>query len=257
MVTKNIFFGQGSCMDNSTHGRENDSGDAQYAKTIISSISHELSTSVAVISSNIQLFQRFSYDISQQVRDETFFLCGESLKDVSRFLDNIQILNSINKSRLTLENSTVDLKKSVRDLYRELKLMNLDHKRIILKWKLRDKIIVCDRRLLSRILINALSNSLKFSKEAVYLTISTDSRGLFLTVQDHGIGIPERQIDQVFQPFYRASNASHIAGVGLGLAIVYSLVQKVKGEIRLSSAIGEGVILKINIPYECPRNTDH
>lgn len=242
-------------MEGPANSRAYDSGDAQYAKRIISSISHELSTSVAVISSNIQLFQRFSYDISQQLRDETFFLCGESVKDVSRFLDNIQLLNSIHKSRLTLGNSTVDLKKIVRDLYLELKLMNLDHKRIMLKWHLKDKIIVCDKRLLIRILINALSNALKFSKEAVQLTISADNCDLSVTVLDHGIGIPERQIEQVFQPFYRASNARHIAGVGLGLAIVYSLVQKMEGEIRLSSEIDEGVILKINIPYECPTNT--
>jgi signal transduction histidine kinase len=257
MVTKEIYFDQDMA---SVVNKKRDETpiDTEYADMIISSIAHELSTSVAVISSNIQLFRRFRYDINPAVREESFTFCEDSVKDISHFLDNIQLLNSVRKSRIYLEPSSVDLKKLVRHLYLELAKMNWDHKRIFRKWNLKDRNILCDKNMLFKILFNVVGNALKFSKGSVQLNISASNHELLVMVRDFGIGIPEEQIEMVFQPFYRASNVGHIPGLGLGLSIVYSLVKKLNGRILLSSSVGEGMIIQIIIPYELPiQNSGH
>ena len=248
MVTKDILSPCGPNVINPGDNGE-DSFDAGYSRKVISAMSHELFSSIAAISSNIQLFRRFRYDMDQTVRDECFSLCDDSVKDIFRFLDNVQLLNAINKSGIKLEKVPLNLRKFIYQLCKDPVLVNLDSSRILLKWNLNDRIVLCDKRALTRVLIHSIGNALKFSRDPVRVVVSASNYELSVIVQDYGIGIPEEQIEQVFQPFYRASNVGHISGVGLGLAIVYSLVQKLDGKIRMSSAIGEGVTIQMNIPY--------
>ena len=217
---------------------------------IISTISHELRTPVATIKSNIQLLRKFSYDIDHSVLEESFSLCEESVDDVARFLDNIQLLNSASKSRIHPAYSSLRTKKIIYHLYSRLAHINLDYHRIVLEWNLKDREIISDRKYLNQILFHTLSNALKFSNEKVKLIISTADDQLSIMVQDWGIGIAEEEVEMIFQPFYRASNVKHISGTGLGLAIVHALVETLGGGIQISSSIGKGTTIQINIPYE-------
>jgi signal transduction histidine kinase len=99
-------------------------------------------------------------------------------------------------------------------------------------------------------LLNILSNALKFSNGEVQLIISTSNGQLSIKVKDRGIGIPEDEMEQIFQPFYRASNAKHISGTGLGLAIVNAMVDSLGGKIQVSRSMEEGTTIQIMIPYE-------
>ena len=216
---------------------------------IISTISHELRTPVATIKSNIQLLRKFRYDIDGTILKESFSLCEESVDDVARFLDNIQLLNSATKSRIHPVYSSFRAKRIIHHLYSHLEQINLDSHRIVLEWNLKDCEIISDRKYLNQILFNTLSNALKFSNEKVELIISTADHQLSIMVQDWGIGIAEEEIEMIFQPFYRASNVKHISGTGLGLAIVHALVETLGGGIQVSSLIGKGTTIQINIPY--------
>lgn len=217
---------------------------------IISTISHELRTPVAIIKSNIQLLRKFSYNMAEPVLEESFSLCEESVEDVTRFLDNIQLLNSANKSRIHPVFSSFRTKRIIHHLFSWLDQMNLDSHRVVLHWDLKDQEIVSDKKYLSQIILNILSNALKFSKEKVQLFIGTSHKELSIMVHDSGIGIPEHEIEEIFQPFSRASNVKQYAGTGLGLAIVHGMVENLGGEIQVSSDVGKGTVIQIIIPYE-------
>jgi signal transduction histidine kinase len=249
MITKDILANSRQDFD---HPRDNENVDATGSayNSIISTISHELRTPVAIIKSNIQLLRKFSYDVDQALLEESFSLCEESVDDVARFLDNIQLLNNANKSRIEPVYSSFRVKTIVHHLYPKLAQFSLDYKRVILQWDLQDHELTSDKNYLSQILTHILSNALKFSKGKVKLVISTSNREVSITVQDSGIGIPEDEVNLVFQPFYRASNVRHISGAGLGLAIVNSLVEKLGGEILVASSIGTGTTIKIKISNE-------
>ncbi|MFA5403549.1 MAG: ATP-binding protein, partial [Ignavibacteria bacterium] len=66
--------------------------------------------------------------------------------------------------------------------------------------------------------------------------------------KDEGIGIPEKELSSLFEPFYRASNTGNIPGSGLGLAIVKRFVELHNGKINIQSKVGEGTEFTITIP---------
>ncbi len=242
VIRKILIDGESGVSENFMH--------SHFSRLVCSTISHELGTSVAVIDSNIQLFKKFSYGLEPALKNESLNLCEEAVKDVSRLFQNIQLLDSIQKSRICLEKSKLHLKELIRQLYPELRLINLDHKRIEKKLDLKDEVIYCDYQVLYKIIFNLVSNALKFSRNRVQLNMVSADHLLSVTVEDRGIGIPQSQLDLVFQPFYRASNVGNIPGVGLGLAIVLALVKKLEGSLSLSSEVGEGTTFQLMIPYE-------
>jgi PAS domain S-box-containing protein len=105
---------------------------------------------------------------------------------------------------------------------------------------------------LERALTNLLSNAIKFTRDggAITTTLSVDDGRCRLSVSDTGVGIPEDEIQNVFQRFFRSSNvrADAIQGTGLGLSIVRSIVERHHGHIDVASNEGEGTTFTITLP---------
>lgn len=116
--------------------------------------------------------------------------------------------------------------------------------------------VLGDRSRLRQILINLISNGVKYTPSEGWLKIEAEVRGnaLRLTVQDNGMGIsPEDQI-HIFERFYRVRRpeTDSIEGTGLGLAIVKSLVEAHNGQIGLESKMGEGSTFYLILPIAAP-----
>lgn len=114
-----------------------------------------------------------------------------------------------------------------------------------------------DRKVVTLVLTNLLSNAVKFSKNApqikVYGYLNKEDKGdgndmVIIELEDHGIGIPESDIDRIFDRYYRASTASGIAGTGIGLSLVKDLLDLQGGRLMLK-AIQEKVR---NLLSKCP-----
>ena len=107
-----------------------------------------------------------------------------------------------------------------------------------------DAIVLGDRRQLQSALSNLLDNAIKYSDEStvIKLVITVDERLVGVTVTDNGIGIPEGDLDRVFERFYRVDPARSrsTGGTGLGLSIVNHVVRNHEGEIVVTSREGEG-----------------
>jgi len=114
--------------------------------------------------------------------------------------------------------------------------------------------VVCDRDKLKEILMNLISNALKYNRPGGSVGVSSyrePGRGLALTeVRDTGYGIPERMQDKIFQKFFRAKakGTEEVLGTGLGLFIVKMLLEKMNGSIGFSSKEGEGSIFTFTLP---------
>jgi two-component system cell cycle sensor histidine kinase PleC len=113
--------------------------------------------------------------------------------------------------------------------------------------------ILADERAMRQILLNLLSNAIKFTPgggSVSLRTVYSESGAVLLEVHDTGIGIPEADIDNVFDNFSRASNAhlSNESGTGLGLPIVRGLVQLHGGDLRIDSRPGAGTTVTVELP---------
>lgn len=124
-----------------------------------------------------------------------------------------------------------------------------------------------DRVKFRRILSNLLDNAIKFTKEGfIHMGVEKISReadgrtGIRLTVQDSGIGIPEDQLEHIFDAYYQANNSGSKkqAGWGLGLAIVRKLVSALNGQLEIRSRIDCGTIITLVFywtEFFCPPET--
>ena len=105
-----------------------------------------------------------------------------------------------------------------------------------------------DPSLLSQSLSNLLSNAIKYStgKRGPKLLVDFNPEEVELSVKDYGIGTSEEEYPYLFEPFFRANNATDINGTGLGLSIAKEYVLQNKGDISAESVLGEGSCFKIS-----------
>lgn len=98
---------------------------------------------------------------------------------------------------------------------------------------------------------NILENACKFSgNKNVSLKLLTDSGHILLIITDEGVGIPPDELNNIFEPFYRGSNVRDMEGFGFGLPLAYRIIKLHSGDIRVTSQIGKGTIVKIKLPNQ-------
>jgi signal transduction histidine kinase len=115
------------------------------------------------------------------------------------------------------------------------------------------KIIFADKRAIKQILVNLLSNGVKFTPRGgeIWVRIALDAKGVELAVSDTGVGISPADVARLGQPFEQVEG-EHVRskeGTGLGLALVKSLAAMHGGEAALESALGEGTTVRVRLPY--------
>ncbi len=112
--------------------------------------------------------------------------------------------------------------------------------------------LVCDARQLRSAIVNLLDNAIKYSGrgDVVEVGATTDDQRVAIIVRDHGIGIPRRDLERIFERFYRVDRARsrESGGTGLGLSIVRHVAQAHGGEVAVDSREGEGSTFTLYIP---------
>ncbi|MEJ2365132.1 MAG: HAMP domain-containing sensor histidine kinase, partial [Deltaproteobacteria bacterium] len=111
-------------------------------------------------------------------------------------------------------------------------------------------IIEADADRLRRVFSNLLDNALKFAKEIGTVTIATEQtdRDVRIKIIDEGIGIDERELLYVFDPFHRGRDVDDREGFGLGLAAVKTIVEGHKGRVIAESELGKGSAFTVVLP---------
>lgn len=109
-----------------------------------------------------------------------------------------------------------------------------------------DLIVQGNEQLLVTVFQNLLDNGVKYSAaHEVFADVKVRDGGIEVKVRDHGIGIPKEEIEQIFQPFYRSSNAQQITGHGIGLSLVERIVRLHGGKVAVHSLLGEGTVFTV------------
>ena len=119
--------------------------------------------------------------------------------------------------------------------------------------------VFLDPKLISHILMNLLSNALKYSEEnkEVVMELRQSGDKVFFDVRDNGISIPEKEQEHLFERFFRAEKATNIQGTGLGLHIVKQYTELMDGTVSFTSKTGRGSTFTVQLPlnlYEHEKN---
>ena len=117
--------------------------------------------------------------------------------------------------------------------------------------------MVADKRALNQILLNLLSNAIRFTDRGGTVTISARAEAAHVTfaVEDNGVGISDEDLARVGEPYFQAGSSydRRHGGTGLGLSIVKGLVQLHGGEFAIRSRVGEGTRVTVRLPLDCER----
>lgn len=217
-------------------------------------ISHELRTPVNVIYSALQLeeiyFNKKEYDKVRKNNKVVKQNCMRLLRLINNLIDITKIEAGFFKPILRYNNIVELVENIVLSIvvYVESRSMN-----IIFDTELEEQYVDCDGDLIERIMLNLLSNSIKYGKPQgrIYVNIYNDSEGLVsISVKDDGIGIPKDKQDNLFQRFTRIDKAftRTCEGSGIGLSLVKSLVEIQNGNIELNSEEDAGTEVIVKFP---------
>jgi len=158
--------------------------------------------------------------------------------------------------KLEFNPTVVDLGEFCQNLIEELHLEAANQQRIRFNWNGDPVRGNFDPKLLRQILSNLLTNALKYSPngDPVDLELNREENQARIIIRDRGIGIPEKDQVNLFEPFHRAQNTGTINGTGLGLAIVKKAVDLHQGSISIQSQIDIGTIFTVTLPIQNSKN---
>ncbi|HEY1047113.1 MAG TPA: HAMP domain-containing sensor histidine kinase [Bacteroidia bacterium] len=106
-----------------------------------------------------------------------------------------------------------------------------------------------NRELLQLAFANILSNACKYSNNGpVTIAVASSNTNVIILIEDQGIGIPESEIQFIFDPFFRATNTKMFEGYGIGMPLSRNVILIHKGELSVSSTINKGTSVKISLP---------
>src|ERR1700749_3031482 len=112
-------------------------------------------------------------------------------------------------------------------------------------------LVTADRQRIEQVIINLISNAIKYSPgtDLINITVSKKGDKALVSVQDFGLGIKPEQQERIFNRFYRVEDmASHISGLGIGLFISHEIITRHNGKLWVESGTGKGSIFFFEIP---------
>ena len=223
-------------------------------QNFISLMSHDLKTPVAKVAGVADnLIMRYGSS-SQPGVVEGLRTIIDSTKELNNFITSILDLTKVESRKLTLTKVSKDVNKLIEDVVEGLEY-EARQKSVTLEMELGPLYpIEMDLTLIKRVLSNLTENAIKYSGENSIVTIRTtdDEDWVYIEIADNGVGIPEEDLQNIFEKFYRVKNdASHkIKGSGLGLYLVKYFVELHGGSIEATSVIGEGTTFHIKLKNE-------
>ncbi|MCQ4727131.1 HAMP domain-containing histidine kinase [Anaerotignum faecicola] len=210
---------------------------------------HELKTPLATIKAAIQVLNIDENPTNEDYR-ETIETTGKAVDRLINLVDDLLRLTDVNDE-------------SAKDAINICELFNEIRTELLYKTKSKNVSIITrnepyeisfygNRRLIYRAVFNVAENAVKYNRNngKVILSCYTEEGKVFITIEDTGIGIPEKEIENIFEPLYRVDKSRNrkISGAGLGLSIVKAIIEKDGGTIKVKSSENEGTTFTLGFP---------
>lgn len=214
---------------------------------LIANVSHELRTPLGLVklSCTALLLEDVEFDHETQMR--LLRNIDEEADRLEKIVDNLLDLSQIDSGQSRLDMQPADVGRLAKAVLKSMEIQTTQH-RFVHDFD-EALIAVIDRKRIEQVLRNLLSNAIKYSPEGGTITVRGYKKNeqLVIQVSDQGIGIPQEDLERVFERFYRVQNkvTRTVRGVGLGLAVCRSIVEAHGGRIWAESTHGHGSIFYV------------
>lgn len=218
-------------------------------KQFVSDASHELRTPIAVIQGYSNLLNRWG-TTNEEVLKESIEAIQNEARSMQDLVEKLLFLSRHDKKTLKLNKKRFNMRPVVEDMVKETKLVASN--RVILSPLLEDVIVYGDKQSLKQAIRIFIENAIKYSEEGDEVTILCQkvNEDCVITVQDTGIGMTRKDIDHIFDRFYRSENvrSQNISGHGLGLSLAKLIIMAHTGRIKVRSQFKKGTSFIITLP---------
>ena len=223
----------------------------------LANISHELKTPLNVIFAAVQLFSLYCNSGSLDENKSLIIKYIDSIKQnsyrLSKLINNIVDTSKIEAGFFELNLSNNNIVEVVEGIvmsvtnFTEIKGLN-----IVFDTDIEEKIIACDPEKIERIVLNLISNAIKFSNKGdeIFVDIKDKDEFVEISVKDNGVGIEKKYLDMIFDRFKQVdkSLSRNAEGTGIGLSLVKSIVELHGGKISVESESGKGSKFIVLLP---------
>ncbi|WEK34366.1 MAG: ATP-binding protein [Candidatus Pseudobacter hemicellulosilyticus] len=223
----------------------------EIQRRFISNASHELSTPLTAISSQLEVSLQKNREASHYrgVMESVY----QDVQNLSKLTQTLLEFATASDDPGGLDIELIRMDEILMRLPAEVNKLKPGYTVALLFENLPEKedrlIVAGNAELLFSAIKNLVSNACKYSGEhKAYVKLATRPGGVVITISDHGIGIPKEELPFIFQPFFRAHNTYPESGFGLGLSLCHRIIKLHKGDIAVASEVGEGSSFTIVLP---------
>lgn len=216
----------------------------------ISLASHELRTPLTAIYSSTELIEKFGRKWSEDKYLSHIERIKFSVEGLTDLMEDLLTLSRVDTGKIEFNPSSINLQALVENDVASLEPLKTDDHHLNLDINLKSKFYSLDERLLKYIIQNLLSNAIKYSPKGgeILFQVYDDEDNIYMKIRDEGIGIPEEDFANLFEPFHRGKNVGNLLGTGLGLSIVKEAVSLHKGHIEVRSEVNKFTEFSITLP---------
>lgn len=224
---------------------------------IFANVSHELKTPLNVIFSANQLMELYSKSDLLEFNKEKLYeginIIKQNCYRFTKLINNIVDISKMDSGFFKLNLSNENIVYIVEEIVQSVSsYINAKGINIIFDTNVEDKIITFDPEKIERIILNLISNAIKFTNPSGMIFVNLFDTGdtVEIYVKDTGIGMDKKHLNNIFKRFHQIdkSLSRNAEGAGIGLALVKSLVEMHEGKISVYSEVGKGSTFKIELP---------
>lgn len=227
----------------------------QIRKEFVANVSHELKTPITSIRSYAETLADANGSLPEDTRQSFLGVIVNESDRMTKIVQDLLALSKFDAGEVEIDIKPFDINQSIKNIN---DMMILDVKKqgleLIVNIEMQLPEIMGDKSRIEQVLINIISNAVRYTPEGGKITISAGTAGsnIWVKVSDTGVGIPKEDIPRLFDRFYRVDKARTRAygGTGLGLSIAHEIITKHGGSIQVKSELDKGTDFIISLPIK-------
>lgn len=225
----------------------------QARREFIANVSHELRTPLTNVKSYAETIISAGDELPGDLRSNFMGVIVSEADRMTRIVKDLLTLSKFDYGKMEMNITRFSFGEAVKNVCKAVALDAQNHGHTFC--------VDCpeglsavngDRERIEQVIMNVISNAIKYTADGGEITVraGANEKNVFVTVSDNGVGIPEKDLPNLFERFYRVDKARSRAtgGTGLGLSIAKEILNQHKGDIRIESVYGEGTDVTVTLP---------
>jgi two-component system phosphate regulon sensor histidine kinase PhoR len=225
---------------------------AEVKTDFINNMTHELKTPISTISLSAEMMMRLPEITAEQVQKYASIIYKEN-KRLEHQVERVLNVAKLDKDQVVLNKDQFDVNELLDEVKENFELHHFEKGGVIhIELNADNHIIQADAVHLTNVIYNLLENAVKYCESVPNITIQTrnDKQGIWIEIEDNGIGIKKENLSLIFDKFYRVptGNLHNVKGFGLGLYYVRLIVDAHGGKVNVKSTPGKGTTFSLFFP---------